>query len=98
MTAMMKEFARAAVRTGSIDPGIAEFLVKETMIGTLKILTEGNMNFNEVIDRIATKGGITEAGVKVLYAELPEVLDELIRITKARPQLVKDKVCGGLVI
>ena len=95
MAAMMKEFASTAVRTDSIDPGIAEFLVKETMIGTVKILTEGNMSFDDVIDRVATKGGITEEGVKVLYAELPEVFDELLRVTKAKHQLVKDKVCGG---
>jgi pyrroline-5-carboxylate reductase len=39
------------------------------------------MNFEEVINRVATKGGITEEGVKVLRAGLPEIFDELFQQT-----------------
>jgi pyrroline-5-carboxylate reductase len=95
IVAMMREFAGAAVRTGTIRPELAEYLVKETMIGTARILAGEQMTFDDVIGRVATKGGSTEEGVKVLQARLPEVMDEVLSALDAKRRVVSDKVAGG---
>ena len=95
IASMMREFARAAVRTGTIPPGLAEYLVKETMAGTARILGGERVTFDDVIGRVATKGGSTEEGVKVLQARLPDVMDEVLRALDAKRRVVSGKVAGG---
>jgi pyrroline-5-carboxylate reductase len=96
IVAMVREFAGAAVRTGTIPPGIAEYLVKETMIGTARILDGELASFDQVIGRVATKGGSTEEGVKVLQARLPDVMDEVLLALDAKRRVVSEKVAGGI--
>ena len=95
IVAMMREFAGAAVRNGTIPPKIAEYLVKETMVGTARILEGEQVTFDNVIGRVATKGGSTEEGVKVLQARLPEVMDEVLQALDAKRRVVSEKVDGG---
>jgi competence protein ComER len=95
IVAMMREFAGAAVRTGSIPPGLAEYLVKETMVGTAWILDGEQATFDRVIGRVATKGGSTEEGVKVLQARLPDVMDDVLVALDAKRRVVSEKVAGG---
>lgn len=94
IVAMMREFAGSAVRTGTIRPELAEYLVKETMIGTARILAGEPMKFDDVIGRVATKGGSTEEGVKVLQARLPDVMDEVLQALDAKRRVVNEKVIG----
>jgi len=74
IAAMMREYA-AAVRTGAVEPAVAEFLLRKTLSGTARVLDDEGTGFDEVIRRGATKGGITEEGVKVLEVQLPGVFD-----------------------
>jgi pyrroline-5-carboxylate reductase len=92
IVAMMREFAGAAVRTGTIRPELAEYLVKETMIGTARILAGESVRFDDVIGRVATKGGSTEEGVYVLQARLPEVMDDVLLALDAKRRVVSEKV------
>jgi pyrroline-5-carboxylate reductase len=92
IAAMMREFAAAAVRTGTIRPELAEYLVRETLVGTARILDNEQMKFDEVIARVATKGGTTEEGVRVLHARLPAVMDELIEATFVRRRILTERV------
>lgn len=94
IVAMMREFAGAAARTGTIPPGLAEYLVKETMVGTARILGGGQDTFDTVIGRVATKGGSTEEGVTVLQARLPGVMDEVFLALDAKRRIVSEKVAG----
>lgn len=88
IAAMMREYAAAAVRTGAVEPAVADFLVKKTLAGTARVLDDNGTGFDEVIRRVATKGGITEEGVKVLDARLPAVFDEVLRATE-RKRLIR---------
>ena len=81
---MMKEFVDAAVRTGAIKPSLAEYLVKETIIGTAALLENGSLGFEDIIGRVAVRGGATEEGVKVFHAQLPSVCDEVLRSIMAK--------------
>ncbi|WP_321507092.1 pyrroline-5-carboxylate reductase dimerization domain-containing protein [uncultured Methanoregula sp.] len=94
IVAMMREFAGAASRTGTIPPKLAEYLVKETMVGTARILEGGQETFDNVIGRVATKGGSTEEGVKVLETRLPDVMDEVLLALDAKRRVVAEKVAG----
>ena len=94
IVAMIREFAGAAARTGTIPPELAEYLVKETMVGTARILEGEQVTFDTVIGRVATKGGSTEEGKKVLQARLPDVMDEVLLALDAKRRVVSGKVAG----
>jgi pyrroline-5-carboxylate reductase len=64
--ALMREFVLAAERR-EISPELAERLVKQTLLGTAMLLEEES--FAGLIKSVATIGGITEAGVKVIQRE-----------------------------
>lgn len=56
-------------------------MVLNTMVGTGKLMMERNYSFENVVSRVATKGGITEEGANVIHKQLPEVIDELFNRT-----------------
>lgn len=91
---MMREFAASAVRTGAIGPDLAAYLVQKTLAGTARVLDDERTGFDAVVARVATKGGTTEEGVKVLEARLPEVFDEVLRATKEKRRVVAEQVAG----
>jgi len=90
IAAMMREYAAAAVRTGAVEPAVAEFLLRKTLSGTARVLDDEGTGFDEVIRRVATRGGITEEGVKVLSGRLPAVFDEVLAATE-RKRLIRAK-------
>jgi competence protein ComER len=94
IAAMMREFAKSSVRTGAIEPVLAEYLVRKTLAGTARILDDDSTGFDTVIARVATKGGITEEGVKVLEARLPAVFDEVLRATEEKRRVVAEQLAG----
>jgi pyrroline-5-carboxylate reductase len=90
--AMMQEYAAAAVRKEGVPPALAEYLVRHTLIGTAWLLASKETGFDTIIGRVATRGGITEEGVKVLRSGLPAVYDELVDATLAKHELVKQAI------
>jgi len=89
--ALMRELALVAERKG-IKPALAERLVKQTLLGTAMLL-EGE-SFAGLISSVATVGGITEAGVKVIRSEAPGMFDQLFQATEARHDQVRKKIDG----
>jgi pyrroline-5-carboxylate reductase len=91
-SAVLQEFAAAAVRREHIPAELAEHLVKQTLIGTARLLAREGTGFDNIISRVATRGGITEEGVAVLRKRLPVVYDELLEVTLAKHETVKQKI------
>jgi pyrroline-5-carboxylate reductase len=89
--AIMREFVLAAERKG-IKPELAERLVKQTLLGTAMLL-EGE-SFAGLISSVATVGGITEAGVKIIQRDAPGMFDQLFQATDARHEQVRKKIDG----
>ena len=89
LAALMSEFVLAAERK-AIPAKLAERLVKQTLIGTALLLKEES--FKGLIASVATKGGITEAGVSVIQRDAPEMFDKLFTATEARHELVKRRL------
>ena len=91
LAALMSEFVLAAERK-AIPAELAERLVKQTLIGTALLLKEDELQ--GLIASVATKGGITEAGVSVIQRDAPEMFDQLFTATEARHELVKRRLDG----
>jgi pyrroline-5-carboxylate reductase len=86
IAALLREFALAASWMG-IPRDQAEKLMKKTIIGTARLLEDEG--FEELISCVATKGGITEEGVRVINAQAPKMFCHLFQATRAKHELVK---------
>ncbi|MCR5765906.1 MAG: hypothetical protein K6G09_08035, partial [Treponema sp.] len=45
------------------------------------LMLSKKMSFNDVVTRVATKGGITEEGTKVVYEQFPAIARDLFEKT-----------------
>ena len=53
-------------------------------------MLKNNSSFGEIVSRVATRGGITEEGTKVIYEQFPAVADLLFENTlEKRKQTAK---------
>ena len=50
------------------------------------------MDFKQLISLVATKDGITEAGIKVLQTELPELFNKLFSTTIEKHEIIKGEL------
>jgi len=66
-------------------------MVLNTMVGTGKLMLEKNYSFENVVSRVATKGGITEEGTKVIEAQFPKVADDLFEKTLEKRRQTTEK-------
>lgn len=93
LAGIMESFAQAAVRK---SPGLsldtARKMLVETMLGTAQLLQSEQLGFDQLIERVATKGGITEEGLRVLEKRLPAGFDELFDMTESKHALLKERV------
>lgn len=56
-------------------------MVLNTMMGTSELMMSKSYSFDDVISRVATKGGITEVGAQVIHERFSETADELFEKT-----------------
>ena len=68
-------------------------MVLQTMSATGDLMLQKGMTFEDVVKRVATPGGITEEGTKVVYEGFPETADMLFEKTleKRRQTAAKNK-------
>jgi pyrroline-5-carboxylate reductase len=92
LAAIAQEFVRAGLRHGSLTKEEAEQMVVASFYGTAKLFVEKGMDFDEVISRVATPGGITEEGVKVLRNSLPTTFDRVFDKTMDKQEVVKKTI------
>ncbi|MCX7773035.1 MAG: NAD(P)-binding domain-containing protein [Clostridia bacterium] len=89
----IEEFILSAMRH---DPSLTyeavSGLVVQTLYGTGRLMADRHFTPQSVVKRVATKGGITEEGVKVFEEKLPHVLDELFDKTLQKRSLMAEKV------
>jgi pyrroline-5-carboxylate reductase len=92
MASILKHFVQAGLKHSRFTQQDVEEMVFMTFLGTAKLLQEKKIGFDELITRVATKGGITEEGLKVLDEHLPFVFDELLEATLNKHQMVKSSM------
>ena len=66
-------------------------MVLKTVSATSELMLKKGMTFEDVVSRVATKGGITEEGAKVIYQGMPEVADLMFEKTLEKRRLTTKK-------
>ncbi|WP_289140786.1 pyrroline-5-carboxylate reductase [uncultured Brevibacillus sp.] len=90
---ILESFAMAAVRKSpQLDIDTARSILVETMLGTALLLKNEQLGFDQLITQVATKGGITEEGLRVLDKTLPGGFDELFAMTESKHAMLKELV------
>jgi pyrroline-5-carboxylate reductase len=89
---IVKHFIQTGLRHSRFTQQECEGMVLITLLGTAKLLQGEKVGFYELISRVATKGGISEEGLKVLDEHLPFVFDELLEATLNKHQMVKSSM------
>ena len=59
-------------------------MVLNTLCSTGELMLQKDMSFEDVVSRVATKGGITEVGSRVIYDGFPDTADEMFEKTLAK--------------
>lgn len=88
---MFLELAKAGARHSSLSVETCLEMVISTSFGTALMLQEG-LHPSELIGKVATPGGITEEGVKILQADLPQVCDRIFTTTLEKYDRLRDMV------
>ena len=65
-------------------------MVLSTMSATGDLMLQKDMSFEDVVTRVATKGGITEEGTKVVYEGFPGTADLLFAKTLEKRRLTTE--------
>lgn len=98
IAAIFDTISKSAQKHTSIPEEQIIQMLLHTMIGTGNLMLRKQLTFDEVVARVATKGGITEEGTKVIYEMLPQVTDEMFdktllkrRQTTKKAQEIFDK-------
>ncbi|MEN6570015.1 MAG: NAD(P)-binding domain-containing protein [Rikenellaceae bacterium] len=59
-------------------------MIITTILGTSKLCVDQKMSFDKIVERVATKGGITEEGEKVIRSRFPEIVKSLFQHTREK--------------
>ena len=70
-------------------------MVLNTMSATGDLMLEKNLSFEDTVNRVATKGGITEEGTKVIYDMFPAAADEMFNKTLEKRKLTASKAAAA---
>ena len=77
IAAIFQELCASAKKHTSLSESQIARMVLHTMVGTGTLMLEKEYSFEDVIARVATKGGITEEGTKVIEEQFPKVADQV---------------------
>lgn len=83
--------ANSAMKHTQIPPRQAVTMLLNTVCATGELMLKNDMTFNDVVTRVATKGGITEEGSKVIYDMFPQVADKMFEKTLEKRRTVAEK-------
>lgn len=75
-------YIRTIAETSGIPIESAAKMFNATLMGTQKLLAKTGETSQELIDRVATPGGATEAAISVLRNDLPKTFREMMKATE----------------
>lgn len=85
-----KDIIDSGVKNG-IDQAIARRLVAQTILGSAKMILESGLEIDELINRVASPNGTTEAGLKSLDKDgFDDIIDNCIKATIKRSVELKE--------
>jgi len=80
---LMEAFARSGARSSRLSLEEVKEIVIETLLGTAITLATGTDSTRGLMEKVATRGGMTEKGLEVLEMELPATFDRMFEATRA---------------
>lgn len=92
IAAMFREFVTAGQRYSTFNRQEVEEMVIETFFGISMLFYQRLMKFPDTVSRVATRGGITEAGDRVIRERLPPFFDELFARTLQKFEEIKTDI------
>lgn len=98
VSALFRVIAREAASHMSVESAAIERMLMRTVHGSAAFFLAESTGFDRVIERVATKGGITEEGVKVIDAAFPPVVREIFAKTIEKRALVTKRAIGQFAI
>jgi len=79
---IMLELVRAASKHSiNVTDEQIEHMTMVSLAGASKLFIEKNMKFEDTINKVSTKGGITYEGIKIYQKTLPSVFEEAFDVT-----------------
>lgn len=88
---IMLEFVKSASKKSkNVTDEELEHMLLVSLLGASRLLLEKNMSFEETINRVSTKGGITYEGVKVFEKMLPDVFDAALNASTGRYNVITE--------
>lgn len=63
-------------------------MVTRTLDATGELVMKKGMSFGDIVKRVATPGGVTEEGTKVIYEKFPEIADKVFEVTLAKRKVI----------
>ncbi len=90
---VLQSMAEEAVRSNSeLSPELARQLVLETAGATMRLVSEANMTAEEIISRVATRGGMTALAIEVLSRYVPQAWRTVFRETADRAAKARESL------
>ena len=77
VASMFDVICRSAKKHTEIPLSQVIQMVLKTVTATGELMLNNHSSFEEIVSRVATRGGITEEGTKVIYEQFPAVADQL---------------------
>ncbi len=81
IASMFDVICSSAKKHTSISPEQIREMVLSTLAATGELMLAKKMDFEEVVERVATKGGITAVGADIIYEKFSQVSDEMFEKT-----------------
>ncbi|MCL6593987.1 MAG: NAD(P)-binding domain-containing protein, partial [Alicyclobacillus sp.] len=82
---LLQQWAAAAARTGQLSTSDAETLLVQMLVGLAALLQNGQ-TLQDIIQRVAVPGGVTEAGLVSMGSTAAELFDQLHQATQLYAQ------------
>jgi len=93
IAAVLKLIADEAAKHTSIAKDEIHIMLLGAVRGTANYLLEEDVTFEELVRRVATKGGITEEGTtKVINLKMPEIISEILARTTEKMRVITENV------
>ena len=84
IAAICDDFARRGAEEAGLSEAEARSLVTASLLGTARLLSSEGESYRDLIGRVATRGGASEAGVAVLDAGLPQLFAAVFKASAYR--------------
>ena len=89
---MMDIFAQSCSEASNISKDEIEEMILKTVIGTAMLKDDQGLSNEDIINKVATKGGITQEGVDLLDKKFNKISKNLIKILLSRYDEVNDEM------